>query len=209
MKTSCYRWLKRLVLLAFVAGVLVVCLAPDWALPPLARFLDVSQTPRPVDFVLVLNGDPEARPFAAGALVKVGLAGAVLLTQPRESASAESGLVLSELETNKKILRARGVAEEKIHVLPGDIDSTGDEARALAAFLRDNKQATVAVVTSAFHTRRARMVFHRLLGQDAARVSFIGIPSDGVDEESWWCTPQGCAVYVSEYCKLPYYWLRY
>jgi len=34
-------------------------------LPPLARFLDVSQTPRATDYVLVLNGDPETRPFAA------------------------------------------------------------------------------------------------------------------------------------------------
>src|SRR5947207_2997958 len=65
MKTSCCRWFKRLVLLTLVTGVLVVCLAPDWALPPLARFLDVSQTPAPVDYVMVLNGDPEGRPFAA------------------------------------------------------------------------------------------------------------------------------------------------
>src|SRR5207253_6650010 len=113
---------KRLVLVSLVTGVLVVCLAPDWVLPPVARFLDVSQTPGPVDFVLVLNGDPEARPFAAAALVKVGLARAVLLTQPRDLPSVRPGLVFSELDTNKKILQARGVAEKDTHVLPGDID---------------------------------------------------------------------------------------
>ena len=93
--------------------------------------------------------------------------------------------------------------------LPGEITSTADEARELAAFLKEHKDATVAVVTSAFHTRRARMVFHKLLGDNAGRVSFVGIPCDGVDEDSWWRTPHGCAVYLSEYCKFPYYWLRY
>ncbi len=205
-------WLWRVPLLLLVAGVLAVWLAPGWVLPPLAHYLDVSETPRPVDYVLVLNGDPETRPFAAAALVKVGLAREVLLTrQPLtlESASVQEVALLSELEITKKILESRGVPPDKVVILPGEITSTADEARTLATFLADHPQATVTVVTNGFHTRRARLVFRKFLGEDAGRVAFVGVPRDGVDPECWWQTPAGCGVYVSETCKLPYYWLRY
>lgn len=208
-------WLRRLVLLVlllFLTVLLTVLLVPGWVLPPLARYLDVSETPERADFVLVLNGDPETRPFAAAALVRAGLVREVLLTRQRltlESASVQEGAMLSELEITERILLARGVTKDRIRILPGDVTSTADEARVLAAFLAEHPQATVAIVTNGFHTRRARMVFRKLLGDNAARVSFVGIPRDGADPENWWQTPHGCSVYVGEYCKLPYYWVRY
>ena len=51
--------------------------------------------------------------------------------------------------------------------------------------------------------------FGRMLGPNVSRVSFVGVPRDDVDEETWWQTPDGCATYLMEYCKMPYYWLRY
>lgn len=206
------RRLKWLVLLLLAGGILTIWLAPGWVLPPLARFLDVSQTPRPADYVLVLNGDPEARPFAAAALVRAGLAQEVLLTRQRlsmESASAQQGTMLSELELTRRILQARGVKPDAVHILPGEISATADEARELASFLADHPEATVLVVTNAFHTRRARMVFRRKLGEDAERVSFVGVPREGITDDSWWRTAHGCVVYLTEYPKLVYYWIRY
>jgi hypothetical protein len=38
--------------------LLLVVLVPQVMLPPVARFLDVSEPPAAVDYVLVLNGDP-------------------------------------------------------------------------------------------------------------------------------------------------------
>lgn len=206
------RWILRLVCLSLLGAVFAAWLVPTWVLPPAARYLDVSETPHATDYVLVLNGDPETRPFAAAALVKAGLAREILLTRQRlamESASVQDGVMLSELAITQKILRQRGVSEASVRVLPGEITSTADEARELAEFLASNPQATVAIVTNAFHTRRARMVFRRMLGENAERVYFVGLPRDSVDEDFWWRTSGGCAVYVSEYCKIPYYWVRY
>jgi uncharacterized SAM-binding protein YcdF (DUF218 family) len=207
-----FRWLKRGVCLAVLAGILVVWLAPVWVLPPVARFLDVSEPPQPVDYVLVLNGGPNTRPFAAAALVRAGLARTILLTRPSlalESASVQEGVTLPELEITKRVLKGRDIAEERVRILPGEVTSTADEASELAAFLETEPGATAAVVTNSFHTRRAQMVFARALGANAGRVSFVGVPQDDLDEDSWWRSPQGCTTYVSEYCKLPYYWLRY
>ena len=77
------RWVARLTVLTLLAGLTLVWAAPGRVLPPVAQFLDVSEPPRPVDHVLVLNGDPNTRPFAAAALVKAGLAREVLLTRQR------------------------------------------------------------------------------------------------------------------------------
>ncbi len=79
------RWLRRLLCLLVLVTVLLVWLRPGWVLPPLARYLDVSQPPRATDYVLILNGDPETRPFAAAALVRAGLVKEVLLTRQRLS----------------------------------------------------------------------------------------------------------------------------
>src|SRR5262245_21891347 len=75
-----FRWGVRLIVMTLLALVATVWLAPERVLPSVGRFLDVSEPPRRVDYVLVLNGDPNARPFAAAALVKAGLAREVLLT---------------------------------------------------------------------------------------------------------------------------------
>ncbi len=115
----------------------------------------------------------------------------------------------SELELTRRILRARGVEGSAIRTLPGEITATADEARELATFLAEHPGTTATVVTNSFHTRRARMIFRKMLGADAGRVFFVGVPREGVDEELWWQTPQGCGVYLTEYPKLVYYWLRY
>ncbi len=212
LKRPFCRRLLRLACLAMVACLLTVAVAPGAVLPPVARLLDVSEAPRPVDYVLVLNGDPETRPFAAAALVNANYAHRVLLTRQEltlESASVQVGDAPSELEIARRVLRERGVTQDAIEVLPGEIAGTADEARALAAFLEEQPNATVAVVTNSFHTRRARLVFNRALGARAGQVYFVGVPREGAEEGSWWRTPHGCTVYLSEYAKLPYYWLRY
>lgn len=206
------RWGVRLAAVAAVLLVAGVCLAPDRTLPPVARYLDVSDEPGPTDFVLVLNGDPETRPFAAAAWWRVGLAREVLLTHQRvsiESASVQGGAVPTELETTRRVLRDRGVPDRAVRVLPGEIASTADEAAALAAFLRAEPAVTVTVVTNGFHTRRSRGVFRRAAGSDADRIRVVGVPRERVDAGAWWRTPEGCAVYASEYAKLLYYGVRF
>lgn len=189
----------------------IVWLAPQWVLSPLGAFLDVSEPPTRTDYVLVLNGDPETRPFAAAGLVRAGLADEILLPRQDitlESASVQDGSTASELETTQRILRARGIPNERIHVLPGEIGNTWGEAQGLAAFLDEHPDVSVTVVTNGFHTRRARGIFRRVLGDRAGDLHFLGVPRDGVDAEAWWRTRRGCVVYVGEYAKLLYYQVR-
>jgi uncharacterized SAM-binding protein YcdF (DUF218 family) len=66
----------------------------------------------------------------------------------------------------------------------------------------------VAVVTTGYHTRRARRTFRQVLGADAARVRFVAAPTDGFDETNWWRSEQGVRCYLTEYVKLGLHLLK-
>jgi uncharacterized SAM-binding protein YcdF (DUF218 family) len=201
-----WRWRWRL---GLVAVLVVVFLVRSWWLPSVARFLDVSEAPAHTDYVMVLGGGAESRPFAAAALVRAGRADRVLLPHVALSPEAEAGTTLPEAEVTARVLRARGVADSAVEYLPSEVNSTADEARALAAFLRDHPDATVTVVTHRFHTRRARWIVRQAIGGPAPNVHFFGVPNDGFDESNWWQCEAGLGCYFNEYVKLCLYTVRY
>jgi uncharacterized SAM-binding protein YcdF (DUF218 family) len=200
------RWL--LCLLAGLALVLTAYLARDGLLPMVARFLDVSEPPTPVDAVMVLGGGTDTRPFVAAALVRSGKARRVLVPTVRHSHEGADRLSPSEGELIRRILRARGVSDDDIVTLPGEVDSTRDEAQALNRFLDSEPDTSVTVVTNGFHTRRAHMLFRHELGDRMARVHFVAAPTDRFNENNWWRHEEGFSCYATEYFKLVYYGLR-
>ncbi|MBW3596947.1 MAG: YdcF family protein [Planctomycetes bacterium] len=199
--------MRRGTFLALVLGALYVSRAET--LPWLSRFFNVGQTPVPVEYVLVLNGNPQTRPFVAAAMYNSGLAGEVLVTQAGPTPETEDGLVLREDEIIRQVLVARGVPVEKIRILPGEIASTYDEARSLQRFLDQRPGATFAVVTDDFHTRRARWIFHKVLEGKSDWMHFVAAPLDDVQPETWWRTERGATIYLSELVKFAYYVVRY
>ena len=67
-----------------------------------------------------------------------------------------------ETETDREILLKKGVPDRAIRLYGQDVNSTKDEARALAReFPYADK--TIIVVTSRYHSRRARLIFRRFL----------------------------------------------
>ena len=202
----------RCVAIALVAGLVAlatVLVFSHWTLPPVMRWLDVGEEPKSVDYVMVLGGGETTRPFVAAALVRAGLAQRALVGNITPDTDARDGITLSASERNCRILRRRGVADEDVVLLPGNCGNTFDEATALADFLRDDPQAEVIVVTHNFHTRRARWVFRRVLGDRADRVTFVSAPVYELSPKNWWRSDRGVQLVVGEYFKLLFYYLRY
>jgi uncharacterized SAM-binding protein YcdF (DUF218 family) len=194
--------------LGFGIVVVILYLLRAQVLPPVARFLDVSEPPEAVDYALVLGGGSETRPFVAAALVKAGLAKQVLVPHIQLTPEAKAGIVPSEHELIRRALLARGVPETAVVLLPGEVTSTLDEARVLADFLASRPEGRVAVVTNRLYTRRARLLFRRVLGDQFIRVRFVGAPTDGHDESNWWRFESGWVDYGTEYVKLAFYGLQ-
>ena len=198
-------------LLVRLALLLVVVLvaARDWWLTGAARWLDVGVTPRPADCVLVLPGDSQSRPFVAAALVRRGLARTVLVPRTAVSPDVADAILPPEHEITRRVLALRGVRAEDVHVLKGHSTSTMSDAQALVEYLDIASPASVVVVTSHYHTRRARWIFERALAGRKTDILFVSAPTDFFDASNWWHVKEGLTTYPSEYCKLVYYWVRY
>lgn len=186
-------------------GVIAMIYFHSVILIAMAKWLDVGQRPRSADYVMVLPGGPDRRPFVAASMIKRGLANGVLTAETETSAANDEGLYPTPDDVMRRILRTRGVHDDQIHVLPGHSESTWTDAQALAKFMKKNPQVTVAIVTDGYHTRRSRWVFQRVLGSDAERVYFVSAPLDTVSTEEWWKTEDGLLTYFSEYGKLALY----
>jgi uncharacterized SAM-binding protein YcdF (DUF218 family) len=188
----------------------VVVLALCWAarsplLRAAASWLDVGEPPQQADYIMLLNGGEESRPFAAAALVRAGWAPRVLVAETELSPAVLDGIIPPYHEINRQVLLRRGVAEANVAILPGAAATTYDEATALAAFLRDRPDARVLIVTNDCHTRRSRWVFARVLADRAHQVSFVSAPTDEFPIDGWWRSQLGFLSIVTEYLKLAFY----
>jgi uncharacterized SAM-binding protein YcdF (DUF218 family) len=79
----------------------------------------------------------------------------------------------------------RGVPKDKIIRLPQDADSTRDEAEALRVLSAQRRWHRVIVVTSNYHTRRARYIFGRIFPQ-GIEVRMASARDGDFDPERWW-----------------------
>lgn len=79
----------------------------------------------------------------------------------------------------------RGVPRDKIVRFVHDADSTLEEARAVARLVKERKWRSVIVVTSNFHTRRARYIFQRVFPQ-GMEVRVASARDGDFDPEHWW-----------------------
>ena len=201
----------RLLVLLVLAGLVgLLWAARAWVLPPLARWLDVGEEPHPADYVMILPGDESVRPFVAAALVQAGLARRALVPRTETAPAVADGIVPPTHEVIRRVLLRRGVPEDRIVVLEhGETGHTYGDAALLAAFLDSAPDARVIVVTSHYHTRRARWVFSVVLGGRADQVSFVSAPTDRFTAEDWWQRQEGFLAITGEYLKLAYYAARY
>jgi uncharacterized SAM-binding protein YcdF (DUF218 family) len=79
----------------------------------------------------------------------------------------------------------RGVPKDKILRVAHDSDNTREEAKALAQVAKQKKWRSVIVVTSNYHTRRARYIFSHIFPEDI-KIRITGAHDDSFDPERWW-----------------------
>jgi uncharacterized SAM-binding protein YcdF (DUF218 family) len=175
----------------------------------LGRYLDIGQPPVKTDYVLVLNGDVNTRPFVAAALVTRGWAQQVLITKVKLAPQWQESPWPPEHEVVRRIQLARGVSEDRLVVLESSCDATRDEALVLRSFLAKHPTATVTIVTGDFHTRRTRWIFRQVCHEAADRLHFVSAPTDFYHAGNWWRFEESFVLYLQEYGKFLWYQLAY
>jgi len=175
-----------------------------------ASALTVDDAVAPADFLYVLGGDVNTRPFHAADLFRRGFAPRVVVPRTQDRPASERGFYPNDADVAVRILQQEGVPDSAITMLdmPGGVTSTQDEGRVLRDYLRGQPAQRVIVVTSAFHTRRARWTLRRELRGVEADLRMAAAEDDRFDASNWWTREAGFLAYVSEMLKFVHTLLR-
>jgi uncharacterized SAM-binding protein YcdF (DUF218 family) len=176
-----------------------------------ADYLIVDDPLQPADVIFVLNGDYNTRPFQAAELYYQGLAPLILIARAESQPAEKLGLVQNETDISVAVMEKLGVPADRIVVLPvpGGVTSTFDEAGQLRQYVEENGIRRVLLVTSAFHTRRARWVIEKELAGLPVSLEVTAVPYAGFDATNWWRNENGLITLNNEYIKLFYYYWKY
>jgi uncharacterized SAM-binding protein YcdF (DUF218 family) len=191
--------------------VLLVWLFRAPILTGVAEVLIVNDEPHPADIIFLLNGDFNTRPFKAAELYKQGLAPLVVIARSEDLPAVKAGLLPNDTDVSVGVLKKAGVPSDKIVVLPftGGVTSTFDEATALHRYMETTHISRVILVTSSFHTRRAKWIFNRELIGLPVTLEMVAVPYSSFDQTNWWKNESGLITLDNEYIKLVYYLFKY
>ncbi len=170
-----------IILLCFV----VVCAVLYLVRGPILRFVAeswiVEDPLGKADALVVLSDDNfyADRATRAAELLREGKAPLIVASGRRLRPNAG----IAELMEHDLI--ERGVPKEKIVRLPQDADSTKEEAEAVLKFAKEKRWRSVIVVTSNYHTRRARYIFRRVFPQ-GIEVHIASARDGDFDPQHWW-----------------------
>lgn len=186
------------------ASLLLVALFHRTALTGFAGLFRVDD-PAPSAAIVLLLGGSHHRPQRAAELYRAGVAPVVLLGTMTDDTLA----VYDETKIDVALLERHGVPRSAIVVLPGKVTSTREEAARVADYARTHPMTRITVVTTAFHTSRARWIFRRVLAVRGIDVRMAAAEHPDFDEASWFRTDEGLLTYLNEAFKVVWYRLRY
>lgn len=165
--------------------------------------------PRHADAMVLLMGGIADRVLQIADLYHQGVAPRIIIVT--ESMGAYRALeergvnLISSTQQVKSALVRLGVPPECITILPGDARSTLTEAQAVSEYLAVNTPVdTLLLVSSAYHMRRAGMIFRRALRKNHLTVTLLCSPSSytAFRAKGWWRYKEEIQAVMSEYIKI-------
>jgi uncharacterized SAM-binding protein YcdF (DUF218 family) len=186
--------LASLVALLFVVAL---CAILYFARHPILRFAAeswvVNEPSEHADALVVLSDDNfyADRATHAAQLFREGLAPTVVASGRRLRPNAG----ISELMEHDLV--ERGVPRDKIVRLSHDADSTKEEAVSVRKLAQEMHWKRIVVVTSNYHTRRARYIFSRVF-PTAITVKVASASDGSFDPERWWEKRESIKLFARE-----------
>jgi uncharacterized SAM-binding protein YcdF (DUF218 family) len=192
---------------SIIVGVIIVTILIIFAHAPLLTgfaYCFRSQDPlAPSDAIVVLLGSYADRSTKAAALYQQDLAPIVLIGQTET-------VNFDETRFNFETLTQVGVPASAIRILPGDIVmSTHDEALRVRDYVMANSVRRITVVTTAYHSARARWIFRRVLDDLGVDVRVAASEDLRFNEADWYANDDGRMIYLWELFANIYYRISY
>jgi uncharacterized SAM-binding protein YcdF (DUF218 family) len=193
---------------SLAAVVLVVLFFWRGILEGYGGWLEVEDREERADVVVVLDGGKGERLWKALDLWNRGLCAHLVITGESEPILPvyAGGPGITQADAKRQIAIRKGVPEEAVEVLLGPT-STFEEAEAIKKWCASHDVDTVTVVTSPFHTRRARAVFRHVLKDAPVAVRIAHAPWEiaGSSPKRWWTREKDLVAIFDESAKTLYY----
>ena len=174
-------------------------------LGPIGDYLVVEDELQHTDLIAAVSG-PEYRIVYAAGLYTRGLGNKVFCTGGFSEANQRV-----EASWSKYVATTHGVPEEAIAIDESAVLSTHDEAVLLKNYIDAHTDTikSVTVVTDPYHSRRARWIYQKVLGDDI-KVYMAPVPRTRTEfPKQWWTTAASRKLVRNEYVKLVFYYFRY
>jgi uncharacterized SAM-binding protein YcdF (DUF218 family) len=164
--------------------------------------LIAADTPQASDVIVVLAGNSPTRLPRAEELRAQGMAQLIVVSNERVHTH---GLETTCLELYRAVVSAPELPPASVIVLDDPPpESTIDEARRAADVLASRGLHSALLVTDAFHSRRAGLLFRAAFAHRGLNV--ISTPaSDALDLAHWWSHPVTARRVAEEWTKLAAY----
>lgn len=194
-------------LLAGIGTLTIVCaLLAGLLLLFATRLLVTHDRPAPADAIVVLGGGI-GRAIHAAWLYNQGFAPKVYVSRPqvgmnRDMLSSYGFDLPFEQDIHVAMLRKDGVPDANIVLYGQNVLSTVEEAESLRAALPTTPSRLI-LVTSPYHTRRAKLVFERVFPEtEILAIATISPPA----RADWWNDRRSALMVVLETAKLAYWY---
>jgi DUF218 domain-containing protein len=181
----------RLLVLLLLAAIVIA------AARQAARFLVVEQ-PEKSDAIIVLAGDTNVRPARALELLRQGMASHVFMNAETRNRIYDTQLI----DIAQKYVNGLPEAAQ-VSVCPVYGFSTFAEVEDSRRCLESLGARRVLIVTSDYHTRRARMIFRHRLPQ--YQFSTAGASNSQQFGEAWWTNREWAKVTFDEWSKMVWF----
>ncbi len=158
------------------------------------------------DAIVLMNGNISTRPFRAVELYKNHPA-PILLARLADTQEVRMGVIPNISEATRDLLVKLGVSGAHIHLLKSDrwIAGTWNEAILHCATIRNHNFQKITIVSDAFHTRRARWTFRKVMRDNEVDFRCAATPYTLDVSKQWWRSEYGLVQVVVEYLKFLHY----
>ncbi len=134
-------------------------------------------------------------------LLQQGIAGRVLLSVPKESYWGQSIPPIARAYLERKY--GADVANRvDFCETSEDVNSTDQEAQVLRPCIQECQWRSIMVVTSDYHTRRAGIIWRKVLKPDSDIQVWIEGVNDPEFQRPWWRQRQSAKTFFMESAKL-------
>ena len=201
----------------FILLVLVYVLLSHYHAPILmrvGRFLAVEHPPQRSDLIVCLSGRNVERGLAAADAFREGLAPAIFV--PKEPVPDGYETLESRGVHYPKtgdllvgLLTGLGVPQSAILTREAPASSTLAEALLVRDLARERGFRSIILITSPTHSRRAWLIFKKVVEDQDIRLLMLPSKYSGFRPEDWWKKAPYAREVILEYEKLAYYTLKY